>query len=135
MANAEIPLSAIRTTNVDDICTTLTGTIRNVSVQTKHRVYIRDGVPGGNHTGICSGVEGCEVDHRISLELGGSNDITNLMIQPYYGSCNAHQKDHLENRLHKLVCSKLITPQTAQSEIYNNWRAAYTEYINPLGCQ
>jgi hypothetical protein len=42
-----------------------------------------------------------EIDHLISLELGGSNDIRNLWpesfdTQPW----NAHAKDRLENRLH-----------------------------------
>jgi hypothetical protein len=34
----------------------------------------------------------CEVDHLISLELGGSNDIKNLWPQPYSGAWNAHIK-------------------------------------------
>jgi hypothetical protein len=28
----------------------------------------------GNHTGYCDTQQGCEIDHLISLELGGSND-------------------------------------------------------------
>ncbi|MGZ4968062.1 MAG: hypothetical protein ACXV8O_01485 [Methylobacter sp.] len=125
----------IRTTDTADICSTITGTVRNVSESTKRRVYIRDGVFGGNHTGICSGVDGCEVDHRISLELGGSNDPYNLMIQPYDGPCNAHRKDHLENKLHALVCSNIITIQEAQRVIYDDWQSAYAKYIDPSGCE
>src|SRR5262245_25340525 len=45
-----------------------------------------------------------EVDHLISLELGGSNSIKNLWPQSYVTSpYNAHKKDVLENKLHKLI--------------------------------
>ena len=82
----------VRTTSVADICSTKTSTVRNVSERTKKAVYKRDGVPSGNHTGICGGIHGCEVDHRIALTLGGSNSIENLMIQPYDGPCSATHK-------------------------------------------
>ena len=124
----------IRSTNLSDICTTHTDVYRHVSESLKGRVYSRDNVSGGNHTGICSGDEGCEVDHRVSLELGGSNDISNLMIQPYDGQCNAHQKDVLENRLHKLSCAKQIALVDAQKQIYNDWESAYKHYVNQKGC-
>ncbi|MGZ5029024.1 MAG: hypothetical protein ACXWAT_00985 [Methylobacter sp.] len=125
----------IRTQDINDICHTKTDTIRNVPERVKHAVYIRDGVPGGNRTGICDGPEGCEVDHICSLELGCTNDISNLMIQPYFGKCNAHMKDHLENKLHALVCANVITIQEAQTVIYDDWRAAYSKYIDPSGCE
>ena len=124
----------IRSTNLSDICTTHTSIYRNVSESSKVKVYSRDGVTGGNHTGICSSKEGCEVDHRVILELGGSNDISNLMIQPYDGQCNAHQKDVLENRLHKLSCAKQIALVDAQKQIYNDWESAYKHYVNQKGC-
>lgn len=124
----------IRTQDITDICNTRTGTIRNVPESVKRAVYIRDGVPGGNHTGVCDGPEGCEIDHICSLELGCTNDISNLMIQPYFGKCNAHMKDHLENKLHALVCSNVITIQEAQRVIYDDWKAGYAKYINPSGC-
>src|SRR6185503_6904821 len=46
-----------------------------------------------------------EVDHLISLELGGSNAIRNLWPEPYAGRWGARTKDALENELHDLVCS------------------------------
>ena len=128
-----IPAEAIRTTNVNDICSTRTGAIRNVSESLKGKIYSRDGIPG-NHRGKCDGDGGCEVDHRVSLELGGSNDQSNLMIQPYFGPCNAHHKDHLENALHKLVCAGAIGPGAAQELIYNNWRNGYKQLVDPQGC-
>ena len=127
--------SHIRTTSLSEICNTRTDTVRDVSEALKHKIYIRDNTPGGNHTGICGIPEGCEVDHLVSLELGGSNDAANLMIQPYAGICNAHQKDHLENKLHALVCASAITVKEAQTVIYSDWQAAFKKYVDPKGCE
>jgi hypothetical protein len=71
---------------------------------------------------------GCEVDHLISIELAGSNDIKNLWPQKYIGLCNARDKDKLENRLHKMVChDKTLTLQDAQTKIRTNWVQTYKE--------
>lgn len=129
-----IPSSAIRTVELNDICNTKTAGIRKVSARTKHLVYLRDNTPNGNHTGKCAGQGGCEVDHRISLELGGSNELSNLMVQPYFGICNAHDKDKLENTLHLMVCSHAIPANVAQDIIYNSWIVGYKAYVNKLGC-
>lgn len=72
-----------------------------------------------------------EVDHLISLELGGSNSIRNLFPQSYKGEWNARIKDKLENKLHWLVCCGAIELQTAQQEIASNWIAAYLKYQSP----
>jgi len=127
----------IRTQDINDICTTKTSTIRSVSASVKRAVYRRDGVPNGNHTGICStSKEGCEVDHRVALWLGGSNDKSNLMIQPYDRklSCNAHDKDDLEKKLHYMICSNQIDVKDAQDIIYNDWKSGYKKFINANGC-
>ena len=134
IALANIPSNAIRTIDTNSICTTKTDTIRHVSERTKKDIYKRDGVPFGNHTGLCKGKDGCEVDHRISLEVGGSNNESNLMIQPYFGKCNAHQKDSLENRLHRLMCDRKITVPDAQDYLYNHWEDGYKKFINSKGC-
>jgi hypothetical protein len=68
-----------------------------------------------------------EIDHLISRELGGADEIANLWPEPYEGACNAHAKDRLENELHKEVCAdpsddKLHEAQTA---IATNWIAEY----------
>ncbi|CAB4133097.1 HNHc domain containing protein [uncultured Caudovirales phage] len=104
-----------------------TTTIRNVSEQTKTIVYYHYGVV--NHAGYCTGKEGCEVDHLISLELGGSNDPLNLWPQPYTGEPNAHEKDLVENKLHSMVCSGQITLEQAQKQISTDWVGAYKKYV------
>jgi hypothetical protein len=62
-----------------------------------------------------------EVDHLISLELGGSNDITNLWPEPYAGVSGARAKDKVENSLHADVCAGRLTLQAAQTEIAADW--------------
>ena len=45
-----------------------------------------------------------EIDHIVSLELGGSNDIANLFREKRDVSPGYKVKDKLENKLHDLVC-------------------------------
>lgn len=124
----------VYTEQVSVICSTHTATVRNVSERLKRDIYRRDGVPGGNHTGICSGREGCEVDHVVSLTTGGNNSPENLKIMPYEGKCNARQKDVLENYLHRRICAGVITPREAQEIQFYNWEEGYKKYIDNNGC-
>ncbi|MGN6379321.1 MAG: hypothetical protein ACTHNU_10255 [Gaiellales bacterium] len=71
-----------------------------------------------------------EVDHLISLELGGSNAIANLWPEPYAGRWGADTKDQLENRLHDLVCTGSIRLAYAQHIEAANWVAAYRRYVS-----
>jgi len=74
-------------------------------------------------------VKTCEIDHLISREVGGADDVSNLWPQAY-GSTpwNAHLKDKLENRLHKELCKGNITLQEARDSLTNDWRIAYRKY-------
>ena len=81
-----------------------------------------------------------EVDHLISLELGGSNDPKNLWPETYSGKWGAKTKDKLENRMAKLVRNELKNhghdAATAllkqfQNEISTNWIVVYPKYISP----
>src|SRR5882672_5431590 len=66
-----------------------------------------------------------EVDHLISLELGGADVATNLWPQSYDTEpWNAHTKDRLEDRLHALVCAGRLPLERAQREIAADWIAA-----------
>lgn len=98
---------------------------RHVTRGERKRVFAAYGLPGGNHTGYCSGAEGCELDHLVSLELGGSNDTANLWPEPYAGPWNAHVKDRLGNRLHKMVCDGRIGLAEAQRQEAQDWIGAY----------
>jgi hypothetical protein len=55
-----------------------------------------------------------EFDHLISLEIGGSNEPTNLWPEPLG---EARRKDVIENRLHRAVCRGEITLKDAQRRI------------------
>jgi hypothetical protein len=96
----------------DDVCTPgYSGRVRNVSTRTKNRVYLNYGIR--RHK---SGAY--EVDHLISLELGGSNSIKNLWPEKQPG---ARSKDKLENQLHNKVCDGTISLRTAQKHIVRWW--------------
>lgn len=118
----------VRTTDKHSICNTKTSTLRNVTSATKKQAFKLYGLT--NKTGWCA-AKGCEVDHLISLELGGTNDIKNLWPQSYAGKWNARVKDKLENRLHKLICNGTVTPVDAQFAISHDWIGAYEKYLSP----
>jgi hypothetical protein len=67
-----------------------------------------------------------ELDHLISLELGGSNDAANLWPErndhPRAGVINS--KDLVENVLHAAVCSGRVTLTQAQQAIATDWTTA-----------
>ena len=84
----------------------------------KRQVYAAYG--RSRRKGVC-----CELDHLISLELGGSNRLRNLWPEPYDIVWNAHVKDRLDNRLHQMVCAGELDLTTAQQAIASDWIAAY----------
>jgi hypothetical protein len=115
---------AILTTNIKTICTVgYTKTVRDVSTDTKKKVFKKYDIPYSQHSNY-------EVDHIISLELGGSNDISNLFPESYLIKNGARVKDKLENYLHKQVCNGTITITEAQKEISSNWLQYYDQYFN-----
>ena len=117
----------ILTTDTDTICAKgYTKTVRDVPEMLKEQVYrsygITDRKPGEY-----------EVDHLVSLELGGSNSLRNLWPESYETQpLNAHVKDKLENRMRKLICDGKLDIRQAQDEIAKDWKAAYVKYIGPL---
>ena len=71
-----------------------------------------------------------EEDHLVSLELGGHPmSELNLWPQYWFSVYGAHEKDQLENKLNKLVCTNKITLVEAQKAIATNWIAAYKKYV------
>ncbi len=71
-----------------------------------------------------------ELDHLISLELGGSpDDVKNLFPEPYNIELGATKKDTVENYLHAQVCSGLLTLKEAQKAISENWVLVYQTNI------
>jgi hypothetical protein len=92
--------------------------VRNVSTKTKNAVFAEYGITS-HPTGAY------EVDHLISLELGGSNDIKNLFPEAAEPKPGFQEKDKVENYLHSQVCKGTISLATAQKQIATNWLAVY----------
>lgn len=93
-------------------------TVRNVPESEKSAVYAEYGI--ASHS-----AGEYEVDHFISLELGGTNDIANLWPEPANPTPGFHQKDAVENYLHAQVCSGAVSLQQAQQKIASNWLVVY----------
>ncbi len=99
--------------------------VRNVPVAVKREVYAEYGIAHWNKGEY-------EVDHLISLSLGGSNSKKNLWPESYLTEpWNAHTKDQLEYRLLTLVRAGKVDLQTAQQEMARDWIAAYKKYVSP----
>lgn len=106
---------AVMSTSTVVICKVgYTNTVRDVSLSVRKAVFKEYGLSYNN-----SGVY--EVDHLISLELGGSNDISNLFPESYKIASGARVKDQFENYLHKQVCSGTMTIEEAQKQISTDW--------------
>ncbi len=103
----------------EQICTSgYSSSVRDVPTSVKNEVYAE--------YGIASHAPGqYEIDHFVSLELGGSNDISNLFPEPASPKPGFHEKDKVENYLHDQVCSGAMTLQTAQIAIATNWLDVY----------
>ena len=98
----------------------------------KRQVFQNYGLSGNNDPSCVPDASGrrCEIDHLISRELGGADDIKNLWPQPYgTHPWNAVLKDRVENRLHKEVCAGRISLKQAQREIAVDWRVPYRRYF------
>ena len=101
------------------ICTSgYARSVRNVPVEEKAAVYRAYGIarhsPGQY-----------EVDHLISLELGGANTIANLWPEAAAPQPGFHEKDEVENYLHDQICSGAIALADAQRLIAGNWLEVY----------
>ena len=127
LPNLKLSPGDVLTSDPRIICVSgYTKTVRNVPQSLKEQVY--------KSYGITSREPGeYEIDHIVSLELGGSNSIRNLYPESYKTEpLNAHVKDRLENKLHALACSGKITMTEAQQAIASNWTTAYVKYVGPL---
>jgi hypothetical protein len=118
------PGAILSTGTKDAICQSgYAKSVRNVPDSEKNQVYAE--------YGITSHAPGqYEVDHLVSLELGGSNDIANLWPELASPKPGFHEKDKVENYLHDQVCSGAIPLQQAQAEIATNWLEVYNQMPN-----
>lgn len=89
--------------------------VRDVPQSEKNQVFAEYGIPK-HPTGTY------EVDHLISLELGGSNDLKNLWPEAALPKPGFHEKDGVEDFLHNQVCSGKLALKQAQTAIATNWK-------------
>ena len=99
----------------DKICVPgYSSSVRNVPQSEKDKAFAEYGITSHEPGQY-------EVDHLISLELGGSNGIANLWPEPASPTPGFHEKDKVENYLHDQVCSGAMSLQQAQVAIATNW--------------
>ena len=114
--NPSLTPGAVLTTDASTICTPgYASGVRDVSTATKEQVYAEYGVSYPQPLGAY------EVDHFIPLEIGGSNDIKNLWLEPATPTPGFHQKDQFENFEHDQVCNGTISVAEAQSRMVSDW--------------
>jgi hypothetical protein len=118
------PGAIFESATVSQICQSgYASSVRNVTTSTKNMVYAE--------YGIASHFPGqYEVDHLVSLELGGSNDIANLWPELASPTPGFHEKDKAENYLHDQVCAGKINLKDAQVEIATNWLTIWHQMGN-----
>jgi hypothetical protein len=105
----------------DQICQSgYASSVRNVPTSTKSLAYSEYGIQSHSAGEY-------EVDHLISLELGGSNDIANLWPEAASPKPGFHEKDKVENYLHDQVCSGAISLHDAQVKIAHSWLDVYKQ--------
>ena len=122
--SARTPGATLDVTTADICVPGYSKKVRNVPAAVKRQVYASYGIvrhkPGDY-----------EVDHLISLELGGSNSVRNLWPESYRTHpWNARVKDALENELHRRVCAGTLDLAAAQRVIASNWVIGYRTYVH-----
>jgi hypothetical protein len=115
------PGAIISTATTDMICQPgYARSVRNVPTSEKDQVFAEYSIASHSPGEY-------EVDHLVSLELGGSNDIANLWPEAASPKPGFHEKDKVENYLHSQVCSGAISLQQAQIKIATNWLTVYNQ--------
>ncbi len=129
LPDAALTPGVTRALTLQQICATKWGKdARAVTEAMKEQVFAAYQIaPAAQH--LPNGKSAYEIDHLISRELGGADDVKNLWPQPYTGSWNAHLKDRVENRLHVEVCAGRLALDAAQREIAVDWRVSYRRYF------
>lgn len=113
------PGALLDTATKDKICQSgYASSVRNVPTSEKDQVYAEYGIASHSPGEY-------EVDHLVSLELGGSNEIANLWPEAANPTPGFHQKDQVENYLHDQVCSGAISLQDAQIKVATDWLSVY----------
>jgi hypothetical protein len=104
----------VATTDLRIICRTSTRGRRIVSRSIRRRVLAAYGLSPDQPPGAY------EIDHLVPLELGGENSFANLWPE---AAPEFHDKDRVEDLLHRRVCAGKTTLNDAQRTIAVDWTA------------
>ena len=96
-----------------------TKSVRNVTEAEKKEIMKRYNLPETE-------LHNVEIDHFISLDIGGSNDIENLWPQYYEPEPGARQKDVVETYFHRQICKGKVELFSAQIQM-KNWVSIYQQ--------
>jgi hypothetical protein len=110
---------AVMTKDLDIICHHRTHDRRHVGASVHKQAFTEYGYTFPRARGAF------EVDHLIPLELGGDNTIENLWAEPASPKPGFHEKDLVENYLHKQVCSNAMKIDAAQKSIATDWLSVW----------
>jgi hypothetical protein len=91
--------------------------VRNVPDSVKNAVYASYGIRSHSRATY-------EMDHIVSLELGGSNE-NNLFPEAASPKPGYHEKDQAENFLHREMCAGRMSLAHAQDLIAHHWLDVY----------
>jgi hypothetical protein len=96
-----------------------TARVRNVPQAEKDAAMRSYGVDPRHHPPL-------EIDHLVSLELGGDNSIANLWPEPALPKPGFREKDVVESFLRRQVCLGRLSLNGAQREIATDWTTVGT---------
>jgi hypothetical protein len=103
---------SVFTESAQQVCTPgYAKTVRAVTEDEKRQVLAEYGLPSST---------GYVIDHLVSLELGGSDELDNLWPEQTEES---KRKDAVENALHLAVCQGQMSLADAQEQIATWWTA------------
>jgi hypothetical protein len=111
---------AVMPVDVDVVCHESTKDRRRVDASVHRRAFTDYGLPFPQPRGAF------EVDHLIPLELGGDNTITNVWAEAAEPRPGFHEKDRVENFLHKKVCAGAMSLAEAQRLIATDWLSVWS---------
>jgi hypothetical protein len=114
---------ALLTIRRADVCSRgWAGAHRHVTQGQRHAVFLSYGISYDQHGSY-------ELDHLVSLELGGSNVNANLWPEPHHTALSqgpdfgSFTKDRVENAAHAAVCSYRMRLRDAQQLERTDWVA------------
>ena len=120
------PGSVYEEVTLEQICTPgYSQTVRNTTASMKRKVYEMYNIPVSDRKNFV-------LDHLISLQLAGRDNIDNLFPQRKEPSPHSRDKDRIENFLKRSVCKGEMTLIEAQEQIKNDWLDVYQDYMEGL---